>query len=175
MGKRRKPLKKSRKGKRKELEKKFISAEEHKRKVAYKAQQALKARERYWSDSKFRDDKKRKRREHYAKKKEEKLKKRQYQREWAHKYRASHLTFRVLNRIKLQDGCAVCGYNEYHGALEFHHINPKTKSFQLSGIRLAQHGWCKIIREMDKCVLLCSNCHKEVHNGRIELDGTFPR
>lgn len=58
--------------------------------------------------------------------------------------------------------CERCGYNKYVGALEFHHINPSQKDFGFSskGITLS---WEKMKKELDKCMLLCSNCHSEVH------------
>jgi predicted HNH restriction endonuclease len=59
--------------------------------------------------------------------------------------------------------CEVCGYNKFQGALEFHHKNPTQKDFQISKAR----GWTfneRIKKELDKCQILCSNCHKELHS-----------
>jgi hypothetical protein len=64
--------------------------------------------------------------------------------------------------------CAICGYNKYSGALDFHHLNPKTKSFALS-VKGLCYSWDTIINEAKKCVLLCKNCHTEVENGRTRL------
>lgn len=63
--------------------------------------------------------------------------------------------------------CEICGYHKCLRSLHFHHKNPKEKDFGISG----NHGlsWDKIVNELDKCVLLCSNCHFEVHDGLIEL------
>lgn len=59
--------------------------------------------------------------------------------------------------------CQQCGYNKCNSALEFHHVNPSEKDFQISKLKLT--SWClKIERELDKCTLLCSNCHKEEHS-----------
>jgi hypothetical protein len=58
--------------------------------------------------------------------------------------------------------CSSCGYNKYIGALEFHHVDPKQKDFNISHARSTAFG-DKIKKELDKCVLLCSNCHKEEH------------
>jgi hypothetical protein len=59
--------------------------------------------------------------------------------------------------------CKKCGYDKYIGVLEFHHINGK-KDF---GIAAKGHtkSWEKIKEELDKCIILCSNCHKEEHAG----------
>jgi len=58
--------------------------------------------------------------------------------------------------------CSRCGYNKFYGALEFHHRNPNEKDAEWKKIKL--WPWEKIKIEIDKCDLLCSNCHKEVHN-----------
>jgi len=54
--------------------------------------------------------------------------------------------------------CIICGYKKYSGALDFHHINPKTKSFALSAKGLC-YSWTTVMDEAQKCVLLCKNCH----------------
>lgn len=58
--------------------------------------------------------------------------------------------------------CEHCGYNKYIGALEFHHNDPNEKDFGISGTKQTA-SWNKIKKEVDKCTLLCSNCHKEEH------------
>lgn len=62
--------------------------------------------------------------------------------------------------------CLVCGYNKCSGALDFHHVDPKEKDFSISKVT---KGWDKVKDELDKCVLLCSNCHREVHHGILDL------
>lgn len=67
--------------------------------------------------------------------------------------------------------CTKCGYNKCLTALEFHHIDPKEKDFNIarciskSGIRWVDTKIIPyhIIKELDKCILLCSNCHREQH------------
>ena len=61
-------------------------------------------------------------------------------------------------------GCSKCGYNKCIYALDFHHINPETKSFPLSQRELGNHSEEKIYQEAEKCVLLCANCHREEHH-----------
>ena len=58
--------------------------------------------------------------------------------------------------------CEVCGYHKSLAALEFHHKNPKEKDFFLSDRNLTL-SWGEIQKELDKCVLLCANCHREEH------------
>jgi len=57
--------------------------------------------------------------------------------------------------------CQKCKYNEYYGALEFHHINPDEKEFTWKTLR--HRSWKVICEELDKCMLLCANCHREEH------------
>ena len=65
--------------------------------------------------------------------------------------------------------CQVCGYSTYIGALEFHHLDPKEKDFAISSSKVGK--WDKIKPELDKCVLLCSNCHREVHANLVQVIG----
>ena len=64
--------------------------------------------------------------------------------------------------------CAVCGYDKCQRALSFHHVNPKEKDFDLSSRGLTR-SWERIKKEIDKCVLLCANCHMELHDGVTQL------
>ena len=65
--------------------------------------------------------------------------------------------------IKLLGGkCSICGYDKCIDALEFHHENPEEKDFKLgSGNTMA---WKEYKSEAEKCILVCSNCHKEIHS-----------
>ncbi|CAN5119184.1 hypothetical protein BH11PAT3_BH11PAT3_1950 [soil metagenome] len=64
--------------------------------------------------------------------------------------------------------CAICGYKKCQRALSFHHLDPKLKDFGLSAKGLTR-SWEKIQKEIDKCILLCANCHMEVHDGITQL------
>ncbi len=57
--------------------------------------------------------------------------------------------------------CKICGYNKCIAVLDFHHRDPSTKKFEISRSGLVFSD--RVIRELDKCDLLCSNCHKELH------------
>jgi hypothetical protein len=56
--------------------------------------------------------------------------------------------------------CETCGYNKCNRALTFHHLDPTKKEFALSRANIS---WDKVKAELDKCVLLCFNCHMELH------------
>lgn len=62
--------------------------------------------------------------------------------------------------------CECCGYNRCVEALEFHHLNPSEKDFTISGTSKAFET---LKKEVDKCIMVCSNCHKEIHAGIITL------
>lgn len=71
--------------------------------------------------------------------------------------------------------CALCGYSRCPDALELHHLDPDTKDFGLSGVRANPKSWANIVAELRKCVLLCSNCHREVHAGTSSVPDDAPR
>jgi ActR/RegA family two-component response regulator len=58
--------------------------------------------------------------------------------------------------------CSICGYDKCKQALEFHHRDDTEKEFNISGLHSIR--WERIQRELDKCDLLCANCHREVHS-----------
>lgn len=63
--------------------------------------------------------------------------------------------------------CERCGYSKCIWALDFHHRDRSTKSFNISRKGFT-HSWEKTKAELDKCDLLCANCHREIEN---ELQG----
>lgn len=65
---------------------------------------------------------------------------------------------------KLGGSCQLCGYNKCLAALHFHHINPHEKEFNISS---KNHFW-EVEKEIQKCILLCANCHTEVHAGLVD-------
>lgn len=64
--------------------------------------------------------------------------------------------------------CVICEYDRCIKALEFHHTDPKEKDFTLGSN--TNRAWEKVKAEIDKCVLVCANCHREIHDGMITLD-----
>jgi len=67
----------------------------------------------------------------------------------------------LINTLKI-NGCAICGYDKCMAALEFHHVNPEDKKF-LINVGQMHRSSMNIINEMEKCILLCNRCHKEIH------------
>lgn len=61
--------------------------------------------------------------------------------------------------------CCKCGYNKYIGALELHHVDPSKKEAQPS--KIMSRSEKRIIEEISKCIIVCSNCHREIHAGLV--------
>jgi 5-methylcytosine-specific restriction endonuclease McrA len=68
------------------------------------------------------------------------------------------------NAVDMAGGkCSVCGYCKCISALEFHHLDPSEKEISIRyGL-----GREKLESELKKCVLLCANCHREVHSSQM--------
>ena len=64
--------------------------------------------------------------------------------------------------------CALCGYKKCVWAFDLHHIDESKKEFGLS-VRGLTRSWHKIQKEADKCILVCANCHREIHSGITQL------
>ena len=60
--------------------------------------------------------------------------------------------------------CVACGYNRYAGALQFHHVDPSEKSFEIGGRGLTR-AIEELRAEVRKCVLVCATCHAELEAG----------
>ena len=76
--------------------------------------------------------------------------------------------FKVTKSIEYLGGkCVICGYTKCVRALNFHHLDPSTKKFGISGSHC--RSWEVLEKELDKCVILCANCHMEVEDGIIDL------
>jgi hypothetical protein len=58
--------------------------------------------------------------------------------------------------------CEICGYNRCIEALEFHHKNVFQKDFGISEKGYTK-SWESVMEELDKCIMICANCHRELH------------
>ena len=82
---------------------------------------------------------------------------------WIQRFNAAELR-RILKRRAvnhLGGKCFLCPYDRCDSAFDFHHIDPNEKDFEIS----TRMSWVAIVEELDKCVLLCATCHREVHAG----------
>jgi hypothetical protein len=70
--------------------------------------------------------------------------------------------------VKMLGGhCLLCKYSRCIRALQFHHVDQATKSFEISGSECRRLA--VVLEELKKCVLLCGNCHDEVHAFNIDM------
>ena len=74
---------------------------------------------------------------------------------------------KIMHELKL-NGCAICGYDECDASLDFHHVNPEDKSNNIQKI-ISSCDNKKIANELNKCILLCANCHRKIHWGERHL------
>lgn len=71
----------------------------------------------------------------------------------------------VLVEQRLGKSCYKCGYDRCFAALDFHHVNPEEKEYEPAVLLACMYSLEKFEKEIEKCVLLCSNCHRELHAG----------
>ena len=63
--------------------------------------------------------------------------------------------------------CCFCSYNRCSSALDFHHVDESSKEFGLSQSGMTR-SWEKTRSELNKCILVCANCHREIHAGLLQ-------
>ena len=97
---------------------------------------------------------------------------REYRRRYYHRNKESQ-KIKIISRkksitewaknLKSKLKCEICGFN-HPAALDFHHNNPKEKDMEIS--MAMRNGWSKkrILSEIEKCKILCANCHRVFHN-----------
>ena len=88
---------------------------------------------------------------------------------YANLCKSCHCEYTLKRRIYFKQKCVAykggecikCAYNKDLTALEFHHINSQEKDYDPS--KMMNKSWDVVKNELDKCILLCSNCHREEH------------
>jgi hypothetical protein len=147
---------------------------------AYRASQnerSQKWAEQTYSDPEARAEKNRKQREWYKNSDEAQAKAREYRRQyklpastkekkkaWVIQRRANHMA----KLVELLGGeCRICSLRDDPIVYDFHHVDPELKKFEISKW-IASTSWDKIWKEAQKCVLLCSICHRKLTHGKIK-------
>ncbi len=70
----------------------------------------------------------------------------------------------LLEKYKIDIGCALCGYNKCPNSLDFHHLYDKKFSIENEGMySYLTFGNKRVEKELNKCILVCKNCHYEIH------------
>lgn len=83
---------------------------------------------------------------------------------------------RKFEAVKSRGGkCERCGYDKNLAALDFHHRDPKTKSFKLDMRSFSNLNLETIEEELNKCDLLCANCHREEHHPDLVIKNLSSR
>jgi len=65
--------------------------------------------------------------------------------------------------------CEICGYKKNYSALQFHHLDPNEKDYNLDSRKLSNSTWQWCLQEVAKCQLLCANCHAEIHHPQFNM------
>jgi hypothetical protein len=77
--------------------------------------------------------------------------------------------FRIRLKREIVDifggSCQICGYSSCINALEFHHLDPSKKETQISGSTKNKQ---MLLKEVEKCILVCNRCHREIHSGVVQ-------
>jgi len=106
----------------------------------------------------------------------QKLEKRRYADRRQYLIRAVHKRRKKIRLMAVEykgGKCSLCGYNKCIDALEFHHADSSGKDVGISDKGYTR-SWSKVKEELDKCVLVCANCHREIHaqaQPRVETRG----
>ncbi len=99
-------------------------------------------------------------RRHYARNKE-KVK------EWNKARRL--VTWKFYQEIKDAASCVNCGETT-NVCLDFHHLDPATKFMEVATMVGVGYQISRVAAEIEKCIVLCSNCHRKVHHGLLEIE-----
>ena len=83
---------------------------------------------------------------------------------------ASHLRRLIKNKAVLLKGgkCQCCNQQYPNSVYDFHHLNPDEKDFNL-GNKASTIKWDIVEKEIEKCILVCANCHRMIHSGDIQI------
>ncbi len=95
---------------------------------------------------------------------------------WCKQCKSTYQTARIQERraywIPLAGGCCQhCGYNRYSVSLDFHHVSGDDKEWSPGRLMISRPRESVEVRaELDKCSLLCCNCHQAIHRGELVLE-----
>lgn len=71
-----------------------------------------------------------------------------------------------VSAYKMQKGCVDCGFNSHSCALDFDHIDPSVKLFNIGNQISRGWSWARLLKEIEKCVIRCANCHRIKHHAK---------
>lgn len=73
-----------------------------------------------------------------------------------------------LDAWKSERGCCMCAENDAV-CLDLHHLDPTQKEMNVSSV-ISRRTWDRVLTEIAKCVVICSNCHRKLHAGTVTLE-----
>lgn len=79
------------------------------------------------------------------------------------------LLVQKAQKQKVKRGCDICGYNKCGSALEWHHLNDDKDFNPSDKLKDSFSSYQKYQEEIQKCILVCANCHREIHANLISL------
>ena len=82
-----------------------------------------------------------------------------------HTIRAKAKRRQLIAQYKLDRGCAICGYNGHPDALDFDHLPGTSKKAAVS--QMYRSAWYEVVKEIEKCQILCANCHRIISAQRM--------
>ncbi len=94
-----------------------------------------------------------------------KIDRREYKDRRQYLIRAVHARRKKIRRMSVEykgGRCEICGYDRCIEALDFHHRDTVGKDFSISSKGYTR-SWKRVMEELDKCMILCANCHRELH------------
>lgn len=75
--------------------------------------------------------------------------------------------YQTIDEIKKRSRCIICGEAETV-CLDFHHLGEHKKERNISDMVQYGPSWDSLQQEIDKCIVVCSNCHRKIHGGLID-------
>lgn len=69
----------------------------------------------------------------------------------------------IIEEQKAQQKCAKCGESRGY-VLDYHHLNPEEKETTIARMTSNRYNLEDIQKEIEKCIVLCANCHREFHH-----------
>lgn len=72
----------------------------------------------------------------------------------------------IFKEWKSSQSCVICKENSSE-CLDLHHLDPSVKEGDVSEL-FSRWSWARIQEEIQKCIVVCSNCHRKIHSGRIK-------
>ena len=71
--------------------------------------------------------------------------------------------YQLVQEYKANKGCKVCG-DKRHWVLDLHHTDSDNKEYAISNMLRKNMSWDSILKELQKCEVLCANCHRDYHH-----------